>query len=572
MINPDLARIFYELADILEMQKVQWKPAAYRKAARAIESLPEDIGEVYAKRGKDGLMEISGVGEGLAAKIVEYLTTKRIKEYDELKKKIPRHLSALIDISGLGPKRAELLHKKLGINDINDLKKAIAQHKLAKLEGFGVKSEENIARGLELYAQGTVRMTLGVALPITEALVSQLRQAKGIGKIEVAGSVRRRKETIGDIDILMTSKDPKPVMERFVHLPDIKRVLAKGQTKSSILLKNNLQVDCRVLDEKSYGAALNYFTGSKEHNVALREIAIKKGYKLSEYGLFDRKTERFVCGRTEDEVYKKLGLHYIPPELRENTGEIAAAKDGKLPVLVEEKDIRGDLHMHTTYSDGNNTVDEMARAAQQRGYDYIAITDHSKSVHIAHGMEEKRLLKLIEEVRKVQRRFPHLRILAGSEVDILPDGSMDYPDRVLKQLDYVIGSVHSGFKMSRQQMTERICKAMENPYVRAIGHPTGRLINRRDPYDVDIETIFRTAKKTGTFLEVDATPERLDFKDTHIRAAVDAGVKLVIDSDAHDANQLRYMSFGVMQARRGWATKKDIANCFPLEKFLKEKK
>ncbi len=572
MINPDLARIFYELADILEMQKVQWKPAAYRKAARAIESLPEDVNEIYAKKGKDGLMEISGVGEGLAAKIVEYITTKRVKEYDTLKKKIPRHLSALIDISGLGPKRAELLHKKLGINDINDLKKAIAQHKLAKLAGFGAKTEENIARGLELYAQGTARMTLGMALPIAEELVNQLRQAKGIGRIEVAGSVRRRKETIGDIDILMTAKDPKPVMERFVHLLDVKRVLAQGPTKSAVLLKNNLQVDCRVLEEKSYGAALNYFTGSKEHNVALREIAIKKGYKLSEYGLFNRKTNKSIGGRTEEEVYQKLGLRYIPPELRENTGEITAAKNGKLPVLVEEKDIKGDLHMHTTYSDGNNTVEEMARAAQQRGYAYIAITDHSKSVHIAHGMEEKRLLKLIEEVKKVQRKFPRLRILAGSEVDILPDGSMDYPDRVLKQLDYAIGSVHSSFKMTRQQMTARICKAMENPYVRAIGHPTGRLINRRDPYDVDIETIFRTAKKTGTFLEVDATPERLDFKDTHIRAAVDAGVKLVIDSDAHDANQLRYMSFGIMQARRGWAEKKDVANCLPLEKFLGEKK
>ncbi|MBI4150437.1 DNA polymerase/3'-5' exonuclease PolX [Candidatus Woesearchaeota archaeon] len=572
MLNSDLAKIFYEIADILEMQHVQWKPAAYRKAARAIESLPEDVADVFKKKGVEGLKEISGVGEGLAAKIVEYLTTKRIKEYDELKKKIPRHLSILIDIPGLGPKHAELLHKKLGINNIEDLKKAIAAHKLAKLSGFGAKSEENIAKGLELFAQGTARTLLGTALPIAEALIMQIKQVKGIGNIEVAGSVRRRKETIGDIDILVTAKDPKPIMERFTHLPDVKRIMAQGPTKSSILLKNNLQVDCRVLEEKSYGAALNYFTGSKEHNIVLREIAIKKGFKLSEYGLFNRKTNAFVAGRTEEEVYKKLGLPYIPPELRENAGEIEAARQGKLPVLVEEKDLKGDLHMHTTYSDGNNSTEEMIKAAIARGYEYIAITDHSPSVHIAHGMTEKRLVKQLAEIEKLQKKYKDITILAGSEVDILPNGSMDYSDKILKRLDWVIGSVHSAFKMPRDKMTRRICKAMENPYVRVIGHPSGRLMGKREPYDVDMKAVFQMAKKTGTFLEIDSQPPRLDLKDVHIRAAIDAGVTLVIDSDAHDVNQLRFISLGLMTARRGWATKKDIANCLPLDKFLKLKK
>ena len=565
MKNLEIARIFYEMADILEMQGVEWKPRAYRRAAKAIESLTEDIEVLWHRGGLKTLEEIPGVGERLAKKIEEFLKTGKIKEYEQLKRMVPFQLHEIMSIPGMGPKKAKRLYKELGVKTIKDLEKAVKEHKIAALPGFGEKSEKDILRGIQLYKASKGRMLLGRAWFIANEIIEKLSVLKEVKKISPAGSLRRMKETIGDIDILVISTNPMKVMNFFTSMPDVKEILAKGPTKSTVILRSGIQADVRVLKPESWGSALQYFTGSKEHNIALRRIAIKKGYKLNEYGLFKGKKQ--IAGKTEEEIYRKLGLQWIPPELRENRGEIEAAQKKALPKLVDYKDIKGDFHVHTKWSDGDNTIKEMALAAKQLGYEYICISDHSKSEPLAHGLDEKKLLEQIKEIRKIDRQLKGIKILAGNEVDILADGSLDLSDSVLKKLDIVIASVHSGFKMPKQKMTKRIIKAIENKYVDILGHPTGRIINERPPYAVDLEAIFQVAKDRRVHMEINSFPDRLDLNDTAIMEAKKYGLRFAINTDAHNADQLKLIKFGVATARRGWAEKKDIINTYSLKQL-----
>ncbi len=566
MKNIEIAKMFYEIADILEMQGVNWKPAAYRKAARALESLSEDIEEIY-KKGK--LEEIPGIGQALAEKIKEYIETGKIHKYDELKKTVPKGITKLMEIQGLGPKKVKILYKKLGISSVKDLEKAAKQHKISKLPLFKEKTEENILKGLELYKTGEERTLLHLIIPIAERITNDLRNLKEVDQIVAAGSFRRRKETVRDIDILVTSKNPEKIMDFFTSMPLVKRVLAKGSTKSSVIIKEGIQIDLRVVEPGIFGSALLYFTGSKEHNIALRGLAIKKGYKLSEYGLFTKKDNKRVAGRTEEEVYKKLGMAYIEPELREDMGEVGAALDNRLPKLVNLKDIKGDLHVHSRYSDGTNSILEIAKHCKNIGYEYVNISDHSKSERIAHGLNEEELIKQIEEIKKVNKQVKGIRILCGSEVDIKADGSLDYEDDILKKLDIVTAAVHSNFKMPREKMTRRISAALENPYVNILGHPTGRLLNKREPYDFDFDEILNVAGKNNKILEINCIPDRMDPPPNLIKAIVDKGLKLTLSTDSHNLSQIAFVKEGVYLARRGWCKKSDLVNTYDLQKFLK---
>lgn len=569
MSNVELAKLLFEIADILEIKEVAWKPIAYRKAARSIETLPADVANIYGNKGIKGLLEISGVGQGIAQKIVEYLETGTIKELRTLAAQAPKGIEELMHIPSMGPKRAKQLAQKLNITSITQLAQACKQHKICKLPGFGEKSESDILRGISLRKTSEERILLGTILTIARELADHMRHS-AVTKLEIAGSIRRRKETCKDIDLLVISKKPKEIMNYFTTLHEVKHVLAKGETKSTVILNSGIQADVRVLDEKSFGAALQYFTGNKDHNVALRTIAIKKGYKLSEYGLFDRKG-KYIAGRTEEDVYKKLGLQYIEPELRENTNEIAAARDGTLPTLIPYTAIRGDLHMHTTWSDGTATTEEMIQAAVHRGYEYIAITDHSPTERIARGLEVKRLMQHKKEIETLRKKYPHITVLFGSEVSILADGKLDYPDSVLKQLDWVIASIHSGFKTSAEQITKRITTALQNKYVNALGHPTGRLLLTREPYAAQLEKVYEAAQQNNVALEINAFPSRLDLSDANIRTAKIYKTKFVINTDAHSPDHLRFMELGIAQARRGWLEKKDVLNTLPLGKFLHRK-
>ncbi len=575
MKNIEIAAIFYKIADILEMQGIEWKPIAYRKAARTIEVLSQDIEKIYKINGLKSLMAISGIGEGLAKKIEEYILTGKVKEYERIKQQIPKGLEELLHIQGVGPKRAYLLFKKLKITNVISLEQAAKKGRIKNLEGFGEKSEQDILKGIEMLKRGQERMLLGRALPIAREIEYRLRALKEVKKVIIAGSVRRMKETVKDIDLLVISSNPKKVIDVFTKMPNVERVLAKGETKSSVFLKEGINSDLRVLKEKSFGAGLNYFTGNKDHNVELRRIAIEKGLKLSEYGLFNAKTNKYVCGRTEEEVYKKLGLNYIEPELRENLGEIDAAKKRKLPNIINYNSLNGDLHIHTKWSDGTNTTEEIIKSCIDLDYQYIAITDHSKSEYIANGLDEKRLLKHCEEIDKLQIKYKQIRIFKGAEVDILSDGSLDYSDQVLKKLDFVIASIHSRFKSKKEEMTKRIIKGLQNKYVNAFSHPTGRLINEREPYDIDIEKIFKAARENNVFLEINSFPSRLDLKDINIKLALEHKARFVINSDSHSIEHLRYIELGVAQARRGWLEPKDILNTMKrqkIEKILLEKR
>ena len=572
MNNLEIAGILYEMADVLEMQGVAWKPIAYRKAARQIEKLPEEAGFVYARGGLKALEEIPGVGLHIANKIEELLKTGRLRAYEKLKRQIPSGVDEMMHILGVGPKKAARLYKELGIKSVGQLEAYATKGKIRMLEGFGEKSEQDMLRGIEMLKRGHERMLLGTALPIAREIVARLNKLSWIKIAEVGGSVRRRKETVADIDILAISTQAKKVMDFFTTMPDVAEVLAKGPTKSMIMLRQGIQADVRVLPEKSFGAALQYFTGNKDHNILLRQIAIKKGCKLSEYGLFKR-SGGYVAGRTEQEVYKKLGLPYIEPELRENTGEIDAARAGKLPKIIGYDAICGDLHIHTNWSDGTASTEAMAAAARRLGYEYIAITDHSKSQKIASGLNEKMLLKHIAEIdrlnRQIEKQGARFRIFKGSECDILPNGKLDYSDSTLKKLDFVVGSVHSRFKSAKEEMTERICKALANRHLKILGHPTGRLINAREPYAVDLEKVYETAVENGKLLEINAFPERLDLKDTDIKMANGFGAKFAISTDSHAINHLNFMEYGIAQARRGWLEAKNIVNTLHLKKFEK---
>jgi DNA polymerase (family 10) len=566
----EIADIFYEIADILELKQVAWKPAAYRKAARTLETLSEDVENVITRGGIKALMELPGIGEALALKIEEYIKTGKIKEYGRVKRLIPPGVEEMMHIASLGPKKAMRLYQELHIKSVAKLEQAAKSGKIRKLKGFGEKSEKDILRGLLLLKMRHERALLGTALPLARDIVGRLKRLDYVKAAEYAGSIRRMKETIGDIDILVISPNPKKVMDFFTTMPDVATILAKGSTKSMVMLKQGIQADVRVLEGKSFGAALQYFTGNKDHNIALRTIAIKKGLKLSEYGLFKR-SGAYVVGKTEADIYKTLGLQYIEPEIRENQGEIEAARKHSLPKLIELRDIKGDCHMHTGSSDGTATIEEMARAAQALGYQYIVIADHSKSESIANGLDEKRLLKQIIEIDKLNKIFgpKGFRILKGTECDILPNGKLDFSDSILKQLDFVVASIHSRFKSPKDEMTKRICTALENPYVSTFAHPTGRLINERLPYQVDLEKVFEVAKAHGKFVEINAYPNRLDLNDVNIRTAKSFGLKFTIDTDAHAIRHLRNMEFGITQARRGWLEAKDVINTLPLKRFEK---
>ena len=570
MPNVEFALIFREISLYLEMQGVQFKPRAYEKVAYTLEAMEEPLAEIYQRGGIKALREVPGVGEAIAEKIEEIIRTGTLTYYEELRRKTPVDIRALTAIEGVGPKMVKVLYEKLEVKDVSDLERVAQIGKIRGLPHFGEKMEQKILRGIEFLKQGSGRVTLGAALPLILEIHGRLRELSDVDEVEVAGSIRRRKETVGDADILAISSRPEKVMDFFVSMPEVAHVLGKGKTKAMIKLKNGLDVDLRVVPEESFGAALNYFTGSKDHNVALRRIAQEKGLKLNEYGLF-RGSQR-IAGKTEEEIYKVLGLSFIPPEIREDQGEIEAAKKGEIPDLVGYQDLRGDLQIQTTWTDGANSIEEMAEEARRLGLEYIAITDHTKGLAMTGGSDEKKLLRQMATIEKINRSLKGITVLKGAEVNINKDGSLDIKDEVLAELDVVGIAVHSHFNLPRREMTERIKRAMRNPHADILFHPTGRVIQKREPYDVDMDEIIRTAKETGTVLEVDAYPDRLDLKDEHVRKAIEAGVKLVIDSDAHSVNHMRFLEFGVAQARRGWARKNDILNTLPEKDFIRSLK
>ncbi len=566
MKNQEIARIFNDIADLLEIKgENPFRIRAYRRAALNIESLTKDVAETQ----KNELMKIPGIGQDLAGKIEEFVKTGKMQAYEDLKKEVPEGLSVLISVPSLGPKTAKLLFEKLKIKNLEDLERFAREHKLVGLPGIKEKTEENIIKGIEMLKRGMDRQPLGKVLPIADDILEHLRKKVPIHKISIAGSIRRWKDTIKDIDILATSQDPKAVMNAFIHLPHVKDVLMHGPTKSSVIIHEGLQVDLRVVEEDSFGAALAYFTGSKSHNIRLREMAVKSGLKINEYGIFRERDDRKLGGKEEADVYKILGLPYIPPELREDSGEIEAATEGRLPNLVSLSDIKGDLHVHTKRSDGSHDFEELIEEAKKRGYEYIAITDHSKGLGIARGLSEERLLEEKKEIEAINKKLKGFRLLAGVEVDIRSDGHMDFVDEILKEMDIVVASIHSGFRQSRDQITKRMVSAMRNPYVSVIAHPTGRLIGERDPYDVDMDEILKVAKETDTAMEINAYPLRLDLNDIYARKAKEMGIPTVISTDTHITNQFDYMAYGVSIARRGWLEKKDVLNTLSYSLLIK---
>lgn len=568
MKNQEIAKIFYEIAFFLQMEGDKFRPIAYERAAITLEGLEEDIEKIYKSGGKEALRKIPGVGESIAEKIEEYLKTGKIKYYEDYKKKYPINLDELMGIEGLGPKRLKVLYEKLKIKDLKSLEEAAKSHKIAPLFGFGEKTEKNILESIEFAKRAKGRFLLGDILPRVREVYEKLKNLKEVERIDVVGSIRRMKETIGDVDFLVISKNPEPIMDFFVSLPGVIKVWGKGTTKSSVRMREGFDMDIRVLAKRSYGAALQYFTGSKEHNIALRKIAIEKGFKLSEYGLF--KGSKMIAGENEEEIYEKLGLDWIPPELRENRGEIEAALKKNLPKLINYKEIKGDLHLHSDWDGGANSIEEIANYAIKMGYEYIGIADHTKFLKIEHGLDERKIRERNKEIDKLNEKFKgKIKILKGCEANIMPDGSIDISEDCLKELDFVIAGVHSKFKMSKEEMTERIIKAMKNPNVDIISHPTGRLIQKRGEYEIDLEKILKIARETGTILEINSYPERLDLNDINIKKAKEMGVKMVINTDAHQVDQMRYIEYGIAQARRGWAEKEDIINCWPLEQLLK---
>ncbi len=588
MNNHEIAKIFKKIATYLEMQDVAFKPQAYEKAALNLETLSEDVGDIYKKGGIGALEEIPGIGKNLAEKIIEYLKNGKIKEYEQLRKKMPVELDELTAVEGIGPKMVRDLYKNLKIKNLNDLEKAAKAGKIRKLKNFGEKTEQNILESIEFLKRSKGRFLLGEILPKVYEIIERLKKLKEIKEISEAGSVRRRKETIGDVDILATSSNAKKVIDYFVSMPGVIKIWGKGPTKASIRLEDGFDVDLRVLPEKQFGSALQYFTGSKEHNIVLRKIAIDKGLKLSEYGLF-RKVQsagwRMIAGKTEKEIYGALKMDYIEPELRENTGEIEAALNHQLPQLIDHNDIKGDLHVHSNWDGGENSIEEIARAGQKMGYQYIGISDHTKFLRIEHGLDEKQLLARNKEIDKLNTRLrpayvkttagkqgfggqAKFKILKGCEANIMADGSIDISNEVLAKMDFVIAGVHSQMKMPKAEMTKRIITAMKNKNVDIISHPTGRILKRRDEYEVDFEKVLEAAKYTNTILEINSSPDRLDLKDTNIKKAKQAGVKMAINTDAHEMSHLNLMEFGVSQARRGWLEKKDIINCWPVDKML----
>jgi len=575
MRNKEVSQILYEIANLLSLgDENPFRIRAYEKAAQIIESIPEDIEDLYKTQ---KLKTIPGIGEGISEKISEYLTTNKLLYLEELRKKFPSGLLEIMNIPGMGPKKTKIIYEKLNIKTIDELKEAIKQHKLRTLDGFGEKTEKNILEGIQLKEKSKGRILLSDAIEISENIIDELKKYKEIKQISPAGSLRRKKETVGDIDILCTveTKKEKFIIDKFTQLNIVKKIIAKGTTKATILTKQDLQIDLRVVNPSCYGAAMQYFTGSKEHNIALRELANKIGLTINEYGVFKlTDNEKPIVGKTEEEVYKILSLQYIQPELRENRGEIELAQKNKLPLLIQPYDIKGDIHIHSKYSDGKNSIDEIVQKAQDMNYEWIIITDHSQGLKVANGTSISELYKKIDEIKKINKKTK-TKILCGTEVDILYDGKLDYPDDVLKEVDFVICAIHTGFKQTQQQILERIKIAFQNKYVHAMSHPSGRLLNKRNPYKIDMNRVLEYAKEFGVALEINAFPDRLDLSDNYCKKAKEMGIKLTIGTDAHYVSQMEYMKFGLYVAQRGWLEKDNLINTLSydnLVKFLKNRR
>ncbi len=566
MRNREVADLLFKIADGLDLSGENFfKIRAYRKAGNVIKDLPEDIEKIY----KDGnLTEIEGVGAGIAKKIEEYLTTGKMTKLEEVLKNIPESLFNLLQIRDLGPRTIHSLHKELQVNNLQDLKKVIEKGSFSKIEGLGNKKAEKILENIKFYEERTGknrRFTLGKVTPIVKEILKKLKNLKSVKRVSTAGSLRRMKETVGDIDILIESAHPQKVIDSFTSFPEIKKILESGKTKVSVMLKGiDIQMDLRILPNESYGAALLYFTGSKDHNVKLRGMAIKKGLKINEYGVF--KKEKMVAGKTEKEIYNLLGMDFIPPELRENRGEIELALKGKLPDLINYNDIKGNLHTHSKYSDGEKSIKELASFAKDFGYSYIGITDHSKSAVYANGLTEETLKKQIDEIDALNENSDDFRILKGTESDILSDGSLDFRDEILEKLDFVIGAIHSGFK---KNVTKRMEKALENPYLTILAHPTGRLISSRAGYEVDLDRVMSKAEEEKKILEINAYYDRLDLNDFNAKEANKRDIKLCISTDAHNFDMFKWMDLGVGIARRAWINSDSVINTYPLKDLLK---
>lgn len=564
--NNEIAELFKKMADLLDIEGANiFHVRAYRNAARIIASQSRSITEMV--KNNEDLTSFSGIGKDLAAKIREIVETGSLKQLEKIQKRMPEELSELMNIPGLGPKRIHIIHKELGLSTRDDLRHSARQGKISELPGFGKKTEQKILEALKERTSDKQRIKYFSVREIVRSLIYYLNEPREVEFAVVAGSFRRRKETVGDIDILVICSESNKIMNHFIGFEDVREVISKGTTRSSILLRSNLQVDLRVVHKENFGAALYYFTGSKAHNIAVRKIAREKHLKINEYGLF-RGNDR-IAGSSEEEIFDRVGLAFIEPELRENRGEIEAARTGKLPELIRNEDIRGDLHMHTRVTDGKNTLEEMVEAARAQGYEYVAITEHSPRVTMVHGLAAKDLLKQCDEIDKINERYHDITVLKSAEVDILKDGSLDYPNNILKELDLVLCSVHYDQGLSRRKQTERIIRAMDNRYFTIFGHPTGRLINERKPYDVDLERIMEVAAENGCFLELNAHPDRLDLNDIHCKTAKDMGIRIAVSTDAHSVSDLDFMQFGLNQARRGWLEKGDIINTRSLEKLRK---
>jgi len=569
--NADVADIFNKVADLLDIQGANaFRIRAYRNAARTISSLPRNVADMIAS--DEDLTELPGIGKDLAKKIAEMVKTGSLEQLEKLQGKTPPGLGQLMKVEGLGPKRVKVLNRELGVSTPKELEEAARRGKIRGLKGFGEKTEQNIIEGLRAFEGRKERIKWVEAEQRARPLVDALKKGKGVKKITVAGSYRRRKDTVGDLDILVACRKGSVAMDRLVDHEDVTKVVSKGTTRATVILRSGLHVDLRVVPQVSYGAALHYFTGSKTHNIAIRKLGVKKGLKINEYGVF--KGNDRIAGRTEKEVYHQVDLPYIQPELRENRGEVEAAREGRLPRLVTVEDLRGDLHVHTAATDGHASLEEMARAAKEHGYDYLAITDHSRKVTMAHGLDAGRLAQEIEKIDQLNGKLSGLVLLKGIEVDILEDGSLDLPDHILKELDIVVCAVHYHRRLSRETMTERVLRALDNPWVNILAHPTGRLINERDPYAIDLERIMEGARKRGCFLEINSHPDRLDLSDIHAKMAKDMGLKMAISTDAHSIPDLDAMRHGVAQARRGWLEPEDVINTRSLndlKKLLKRK-
>jgi DNA polymerase (family 10) len=565
MKNQLVASILNQVADLMEIDEVDFRTKAYRRAAHTVYNLSEDIEDI---KNEGRLQELPGVGEKIAGKIEEIIETGSLEYLENLKKKFPVDYDALMAVEGLGPKGIKQLYRELGVKNLDDLEKNAKRHRIRRLKGMGDLTEKKILLNLEFARKSTGRNLLGHILPLAQQIKAELNGLDYVLRVEVAGSIRRRKETVGDIDILVTTSKPLEVMAYFTKMELVGDVVVSGPTKSTVRLKENgIDVDIRTFEDESFGSALMYFTGSKETNVELRRIAISMGYKLSEYGVFNG--EQLIAGRTEEEVFNNLGMDYIEPELRENTGEIEAAISGKLPELVKYDDVMGDLQMHTEWSDGKSKIEDMAFMAQKMGYEYMAVTDHSGSLRIANGMNEKTITKQMNDIDNLNQKLEGFTILKGVEANIDSYGYLDVPDKILHEMDLVIAGIHSGFKQDKKELTRRILSAMDNEHVNIITHPTGRKIQEREAYELDMEGVYNASKDTGTYLEINSQMNRLDLNDTNIKRAVEHGCKLVVNTDAHSVSDLKNIELGIATARRGWAKKEDILNTLPLKKLLK---